>query len=53
MPAIGNSLAGEMHNVPILIGCEPYHSRAVEPWLIVTQMDGKLMIEQKEPTCTP
>ena len=50
--ALANSLAGEMHNVPILIGCEPYHSRAVEPWLIVTQMDGKLMIEQKEPTCT-
>ena len=50
--ALANSLAEEMPNVPILIGCEPYHTRAVEPWLIVTQTDGKLMIEQKEPTCT-
>jgi hypothetical protein len=50
--ALARSMAGEMPNAPILIGCEPHHSHAVEPWLIVTQMDGNLMIEQKEPTCT-
>jgi hypothetical protein len=50
---LAKTLAMETPDVPIMLGCEAWHSRAVEPWLTVTQIDEALLIEQKEPTCTP
>jgi hypothetical protein len=51
--ALAKSLADEMPNVPILIGCEPRHSDEVEPWLSVVREDVCIHVEESEETCTP
>ena len=51
--ALAKTLAMETPDVPIMLGCEAWHTHAVEPWLTVTQTDEALLIEQKESTCTP
>jgi hypothetical protein len=50
---LAKSLADQIPNVPILIGCEPRHSEEVEPWLSVVREETGTEVQVSEETCTP
>lgn len=47
------SMADELPNVQVLIGCERQRSDQVEPWLSVLREKDELLVNESEASCTP
>ncbi len=46
------SMADELPNVPVLIGCESQRSDKVEPWLSVLREKDELLVNESGESCT-